>query len=46
MTLGSGGSLNSGVLTNSNILNLAGGTLNLSAGGSSTASGGLTGNGT
>ncbi|CNI67699.1 autotransporter protein [Yersinia frederiksenii] len=46
VTLGSGGSLTSGVLTNSNILNLAGGTLTLTAGGTSTASGGLTGNGT
>ncbi|HFR4114843.1 TPA: pectate lyase-like adhesive domain-containing protein, partial [Yersinia enterocolitica] len=45
VTLGSNGILNSGLLTNSNTLNLAGGTLNLSAGGTSTAVGGLTGSG-
>ncbi|WP_404273923.1 autotransporter outer membrane beta-barrel domain-containing protein [Yersinia rochesterensis] len=46
VTLGTGGALSSGLLTNSNILNIAGGTLNLSAGGASTATGGLTGSGT
>ncbi|PJG63503.1 autotransporter outer membrane beta-barrel domain-containing protein [Yersinia kristensenii] len=46
VTLGTGGVLTSGLLTNSNILNIAGGTLNLSAGGASTATGGLTGSGT
>ncbi|EEQ00836.1 hypothetical protein yrohd0001_38110, partial [Yersinia rohdei ATCC 43380] len=46
VTLGSGGVLNSGLLTNSNILDVTGATLNLSAGGTSTTTGGLTGNGT
>ncbi|WP_283047657.1 ESPR-type extended signal peptide-containing protein, partial [Yersinia sp. Marseille-Q3913] len=47
VALGTGGALSStGVLTNSNILNIAGGTLNLAAGGTSTATGGLTGTGT
>ncbi|OVZ78926.1 autotransporter outer membrane beta-barrel domain-containing protein [Yersinia kristensenii] len=46
VTLGTGGALTSGLLTNNNILNIAGGTLNLSAGGASTATGGLTGSGT
>ncbi|MBW5817228.1 autotransporter outer membrane beta-barrel domain-containing protein, partial [Yersinia kristensenii] len=46
VTLGTGGALSSGLLTNNNILNIAGGTLNLSAGGVSTAIGGLTGSGT
>ncbi|WP_145511227.1 autotransporter outer membrane beta-barrel domain-containing protein [Yersinia kristensenii] len=46
VTLGTGGVLSSGLLTNNNILNIAGGTLNLSAGGVSTAIGGLTGSGT
>ncbi|WP_145591159.1 autotransporter outer membrane beta-barrel domain-containing protein [Yersinia rochesterensis] len=45
VTLGTGGALSSGLLTNNNILNIAGGTLNLSAGGASTATGGLTGSG-
>ncbi|WP_145589685.1 autotransporter outer membrane beta-barrel domain-containing protein [Yersinia rochesterensis] len=45
VTLGTGGALSSGLLTNNNILNIAGGTLNLSAGGVSTATGGLTGSG-
>ncbi|VFS48123.1 putative lipoprotein [Budvicia aquatica] len=46
VTLGSGGALTSGLLTNGNILDITGGTLNLSAGGTSTATGGLTGSGT
>ncbi|MDA5491627.1 autotransporter outer membrane beta-barrel domain-containing protein, partial [Yersinia kristensenii] len=46
VTLGTGGVLSSGLLTNNNILNIAGGTLNLSAGGVSTATSGLTGSGT
>ncbi|WP_145583821.1 autotransporter outer membrane beta-barrel domain-containing protein [Yersinia thracica] len=45
VTLGTGAALTSGLLTNNNILNIAGGTLNLSAGGASTATGGLTGSG-
>ncbi|KFK92221.1 ESPR-type extended signal peptide-containing protein, partial [Serratia sp. Ag1] len=40
------GVLTSGLLTNSGVIDLAGGTLNLSAGGTSTAVGGLTGAGT
>ncbi|WP_206194002.1 hypothetical protein, partial [Serratia microhaemolytica] len=36
---------NSGLLSNSGVIDLAGGTLNLSAGGSSSADGGLTGSG-
>ncbi|MHA7846041.1 autotransporter outer membrane beta-barrel domain-containing protein [Serratia sp. D1N4] len=40
------GVLNSGLLTNTGVLDLAGGTLNLSSGGTSTAPGGLTGAGT
>lgn len=46
VTLGTGGVLNSGVLSNSSILDITGGTLNLAAGGVSTATGGLTGAGT
>ncbi|WP_315850990.1 autotransporter outer membrane beta-barrel domain-containing protein [Yersinia frederiksenii] len=45
VTLGTGGTLSSGLLTNNNILNIAGGTLNLSTGGVSTTTGGLTGSG-
>lgn len=45
VTLGQDGVLNSGVLTNTGTLVLTGGTLNLDAGGTSTATGGLTGNG-
>ncbi|WP_337265244.1 hypothetical protein, partial [Serratia sp. MMO-151] len=37
------GVLSSGLLTNTGVLDLAGGTLNLSSGGTSTAPGGLTG---
>ncbi|WP_422066824.1 beta strand repeat-containing protein, partial [Serratia oryzae] len=40
------GVLSSGLLTNTGVLDLAGGTLNLSSGGTSTAPGGLTGAGT
>uniref|UniRef100_A0A8W7Q0Z6 Autotransporter domain-containing protein n=1 Tax=Anopheles coluzzii TaxID=1518534 RepID=A0A8W7Q0Z6_ANOCL len=40
------GVLTSGLLTNTGVIDLAGGTLNLSAGGTSTAVGGLTGAGT
>ncbi|AJJ04235.1 outer membrane autotransporter barrel domain protein [Yersinia pseudotuberculosis] len=46
VTLGSGGVLTSGLLTNGGILDLTGGALNLTAGGSSTVAGGLTGAGT
>ncbi len=46
VTLGSGGVLTSGLLTNGGGLDLTGGTLNLTAGGSSTVTGGLTGAGT
>ncbi|WP_261868682.1 autotransporter-associated beta strand repeat-containing protein, partial [Budvicia aquatica] len=46
LTLGSGGALTSGLLTNGNIIDITGGTLNLNAGGTSTATGGLTGSGT
>ncbi|BCU89248.1 autotransporter [Yersinia pseudotuberculosis] len=46
VTLGSGGVLTSGLLTNGGGLDLTGGTLNLTAGGSSTVAGGLTGAGT
>ncbi|WP_049615519.1 beta strand repeat-containing protein, partial [Yersinia pekkanenii] len=45
ITLGTGGVLNSGVLSNSSILDITGGTLNLSSGGVSTVTGGLTGDG-
>ncbi|MCU6213472.1 hypothetical protein KWH78_20545, partial [Morganella morganii] len=38
--------LNSGAMSNSGTVDLTGGTLNLSAGGTSSATGGLTGNGT
>ncbi len=46
VTLGNGGVLTSGLLTNGGILDLTGGALNLTAGGSSTVAGGLTGAGT
>ncbi len=46
VTLGSGGVLTSGLLTNGGGLDLTGGTLNLTAGGASTVAGGLTGAGT
>ncbi|EDR44472.1 autotransporter outer membrane beta-barrel domain-containing protein [Yersinia pestis] len=46
VTLGSGGVLTSGLLTNGGILDLTGGALNLTAGGASTVAGGLTGAGT
>ncbi len=46
VTLGSGGVLTSGLLTNGGGLDLTGGTLNLTAGGASTMAGGLTGAGT
>ncbi|WP_025381342.1 autotransporter outer membrane beta-barrel domain-containing protein [Yersinia similis] len=46
VTLGSGGVLTSGLLTNSGAIDLTGGALNLSAGGTSTVAGGLTGAGT
>ncbi len=46
VTLGSGGVLTSGLLTNGGVLDLTGGALNLTAGGTSTVAGGLTGAGT
>ncbi|WP_202901354.1 ESPR domain-containing protein, partial [Chania multitudinisentens] len=46
ITQGSGSVLESGLLTNTGIIDLAGGTLTLLAGGTSTAIGGLTGAGT
>ncbi|AJJ59878.1 autotransporter outer membrane beta-barrel domain-containing protein [Yersinia pseudotuberculosis] len=46
VTLGSGGVLTSGLLTNGGVLDLTGGALNLTAGGASTVAGGLTGAGT
>ncbi|HGY3147368.1 TPA: autotransporter outer membrane beta-barrel domain-containing protein [Morganella morganii] len=46
VTLGNGGVLNSDAMSNSGTVDLTSGTLNLSAGGTSSATGGLTGNGT